>query len=55
VATAALDEIRRIIRDGTAEALDAAANARDKLTEVAKRRQTEPLALNRLVRGDLDG
>jgi serine/threonine protein kinase/tetratricopeptide (TPR) repeat protein len=52
---AALDEIRRIIRETEPPKPSTRLQTLgDKLTEVAKRRQTEPLALNRLVRGDLD-
>jgi len=52
---AALDEIRRLIRE--AEPAKPSTRLRtlgDKLTEVAKHRQTEPVALTRLVHGDLD-
>jgi eukaryotic-like serine/threonine-protein kinase len=55
LAKAALDELRRIIRD--TEPLKPSTRLRtlgDDLAEVAKRRDAEPAALNRLVRGDLD-
>jgi eukaryotic-like serine/threonine-protein kinase len=52
---AALDEIRRIIRETEppkpSTRLQTLGN---KLAEVARRRQTEPMALKRSVRGDLD-
>ena len=52
---AALDEIRRMIRE--TEPPKPSTRLRtlgDKLPEVAKHRHTEPAALSRLVRGDLD-
>jgi WD40 repeat protein/serine/threonine protein kinase len=52
---AALDEIRRMIRE--TEPLKPSTRLRtlgDKLSEVAKWRNTEPASLSRLVRGDLD-
>ncbi|MGO8836575.1 MAG: serine/threonine protein kinase [Limisphaerales bacterium] len=52
---AALDEIRRIIRE--TEPLKPSTRLQtlgDKLAGVAKRRQTEPMVLKRMVRGDLD-
>jgi eukaryotic-like serine/threonine-protein kinase len=52
---AALDEIRRMIRE--TEPPKPSTRLRslgDKLIEVANRRHTEPAALSRLVRGDLD-
>jgi eukaryotic-like serine/threonine-protein kinase len=55
LAKAALDEIRRMIRD--TEPLKPSTRLRtlgDGLAEVAKCRHAEPAALNRLVRGDLD-
>ncbi len=52
---AALDEIRRIIRETEPPKPSTRLQTLGgKLAEVAKRRQTEPLALKRLVRGDLD-
>ena len=55
LAKAALDEIRRMIRE--TEPPKPSTRLRtlgDKLTDVAKHRHTEPAALSRLVRGDLD-
>jgi WD40 repeat protein len=52
---AALDEIRRMIRE--AEPAKPSTRLRtlgEKLAEVATRRHTDPMALKRLVRGDLD-
>jgi serine/threonine protein kinase/tetratricopeptide (TPR) repeat protein len=52
---AALDEIRRIIRETEPpKPSTRLLTLGDKLAEVAKHRHTEPVALNRLVRGDLD-
>jgi serine/threonine protein kinase/parvulin-like peptidyl-prolyl isomerase/Tfp pilus assembly protein PilF len=52
---AALDEIRRIICETEpAKPSTRLQTLGDKLTEVARRRHTEPSALRRLVRGDLD-
>jgi serine/threonine protein kinase/tetratricopeptide (TPR) repeat protein len=55
LAQAALDEIRRLIRE--TEPLKPSTRLQtlgNQLTEVAKRRGAEPGALSRLVRGDLD-
>jgi serine/threonine protein kinase/tetratricopeptide (TPR) repeat protein len=55
LAKAALDEIRRMIRE--TEPPKPSTRLRtlgDKLSDVAKQRHTEPAALSRLVRGDLD-
>ena len=55
LAKAALDEILRIIRE--TEPLKPSTRLHalgEKLTEVARHRQTEPKTLSRLVRGDLD-
>jgi serine/threonine protein kinase len=52
---AALDEIRRLIRETEPPRPSTRLQTLgEKLTTVAQRRQTEPAALNRLVRGDLD-
>lgn len=52
---AALDEIRRMIRETEPPKPSTRLQTLgDKLTEVAKRRQTEPVALRKLIRGDLD-
>jgi eukaryotic-like serine/threonine-protein kinase len=52
---AALDEIRRMIRDTEPPRPSTRLiTLGEKLTEVANRRQTEPTALSRLLRGDLD-
>jgi len=52
---AALDEIRRMIRDTEPPKPSTRLHTLgERLTEVAKHRQTEPATLNRLVRGDLD-
>ncbi len=55
LAKATLDEIRRMLRE--TDPLKPSTRLRrlgDRLTEVAKHRHTEPAALSRLVRGDLD-
>jgi len=55
LAKAALDEIRRMIRE--TEPVKPSTRLQtlgEKLAEVAKHRHTEPAALSRLVRGDLD-
>ena len=55
LAKAALDEIRRMIRETEPPKPSTRLRALGgKLTEVAKHRHTEPAALSRLVRGDLD-
>ena len=52
---AALDEVRRIIRETEPPRPSTRLQTLgDKLVEVAKRRNTEPAALSRFVRGDLD-
>ena len=51
----AMDEVRRMIRETEPPKPSTRLQALgDKLAEVAKQRATEPAALNRLVRGDLD-
>ncbi len=55
LASAGLDEIRRMIRE--TEPLKPSTRLRtlgERFSEVAKHRHTEPAALSRLVRGDLD-
>ena len=55
LAQAALDEIRRLIRE--TEPLKPSTRLQalgDQLAEIARHRHTEPAALSRLVRGDLD-
>ncbi|MHC4623977.1 MAG: protein kinase domain-containing protein, partial [Planctomycetota bacterium] len=53
--SAAYDEIRRIIRETEpATPSRRLSTLGDTLTDIAKRRHTEPAALRRLVRGDLD-
>jgi WD40 repeat protein len=55
LAKAALDEIRRMIRETEPPKPSTRLQSLgDKLTDVAKHRHTEPAALSRLVRGDLD-
>ena len=55
LAAAALDEIRRMIRETEPPKPSTRLHTLGKrLAEVAKHRQTEPATLNRLVRGDLD-
>src|SRR5205823_1331532 len=52
---AALDEIRRMIRETEPPKPSTRLQTLgEKLTDVAKHRHTEPAALSRLVRGDLD-
>ena len=52
---AGLDEVRRMVRETEPPKPSTRLQTLgDKLTEVAKRRDTEPAALSRLVRGDLD-
>jgi serine/threonine protein kinase len=55
LAEASLDGIRRIIRETQPPKPSTRLRMLgNKLTDVAKRRRTEPMALSRLVRGDLD-
>jgi hypothetical protein len=55
LAKAALDEIRRMIRETEPPKPSTRLQTLgDKLADVAKHRHTEPAALSRLVRGDLD-
>jgi hypothetical protein len=55
LAEAALDEVRRMIRETEPPKPSARLQTLgEKLNEIAQRRHTEPLALTRLLRGDLD-